>query len=317
MVPDREPGGYWRGPAAFIALGGIFAGIILWITWDLSALETRERVEAEQAASQYAQGAEERITHSCADASVRDFVKCVYEQTKATHENQRAEYDLAAQEGMFRWARYMTAVSALGAIVTGGGIIFVWLNLREARKATAAATSTLMHAKETSRVELRAYITVEPDGVNKLWNVSRMIGHVVVRNVGKLPAHNVSVYVRMEIRDRDDIAENRSRDFGAEGFLSTVSVDRTIQPGGFLAQGSSDKPMTTDTEGGEFHNIYVWGIVRYHDGYAPDAFTCFCHRYSLASRTERSRTFDMIGGDGFAIIEKKNARYHTNGNSAT
>jgi hypothetical protein len=156
-MPDRD----WRGPASFVAFGSVVLAVVLWLAWDLSSLETRERVEAEHAASQYTQDAQDRITRACADAPA--YIECVYEEVEATHENKRAEYDLAAQEGMFRWARWMTAVSALGTALTGVGVIFVWLNLSEAREATSIARKEAGIAEAAFSHSQRPWLTIEAE----------------------------------------------------------------------------------------------------------------------------------------------------------
>jgi hypothetical protein len=47
--------------------------------------------------------------------------------------------------------------------------------------------------------------------------------------------------------------------------------------------------------------IYIWGRVSYHDGFRPDRWVEFCHRYNLH------------GASGYEI-KAENGRYHEKGN---
>jgi hypothetical protein len=51
--------------------------------------------------------------------------------------------------------------------------------------------------------------------------------------------------------------------------------------------------------------IYVWGIVRYTDGFGEDCFTKFCHRCPVTPETIERH-----------IIPSEYARFHEHGNDA-
>jgi hypothetical protein len=53
--------------------------------------------------------------------------------------------------------------------------------------------------------------------------------------------------------------------------------------------------------------LYVWGEVRYDDGFDKDRFTKFCFRYNMAGASPD------VANEG---IPKENARYHAYGNDA-
>ena len=53
--------------------------------------------------------------------------------------------------------------------------------------------------------------------------------------------------------------------------------------------------------------LYVWGEVRYNDGFDNDRFTKFCFRYNMAGASPDPAK------EG---ISKENARYHAYGNDA-
>jgi hypothetical protein len=50
--------------------------------------------------------------------------------------------------------------------------------------------------------------------------------------------------------------------------------------------------------------LYIWGEVRYDDGFGVNRFTKFCHRYHLRASASGDR------------IKAKHARYHIYGNDA-
>jgi hypothetical protein len=54
--------------------------------------------------------------------------------------------------------------------------------------------------------------------------------------------------------------------------------------------------------------FYVWGEIKYNDGFAPDRWMKFCHRYSWHS-------FSDVGGRGLHV-EAGEARYHEYGNDS-
>jgi hypothetical protein len=54
--------------------------------------------------------------------------------------------------------------------------------------------------------------------------------------------------------------------------------------------------------------LYVWGAVRYDDGFNNMRTTKFCHRYNWIVRGQTSGNY---------TIDKKHARDHETGNDAT
>jgi hypothetical protein len=54
--------------------------------------------------------------------------------------------------------------------------------------------------------------------------------------------------------------------------------------------------------------FYVWGEVKYNDGFTPDRWIKFCHRYSWHS-------FSDLDARGMHV-EPSEARYHEYGNDA-
>ena len=56
---------------------------------------------------------------------------------------------------------------------------------------------TLQHTDATTQRQLRAYISVEPRGINQYGLGPSFLGHVGIRNRGRVPARNVSHVIHM------------------------------------------------------------------------------------------------------------------------
>jgi hypothetical protein len=97
---------------------------------------------------------------------------------------------------------------------------------KAAEDAVGKSDAILTHAQETSRRELRAYIAVAPMGVAQLIGREQAIGQVQLYNVGKLPARNVDLYVRMALDER------LRTEFQVSG--DEIKFDRVIQPGHYM-----------------------------------------------------------------------------------
>ncbi len=150
----------------------------------------------------------------------------------------------------------------------------------------------------------RAYLSVEPRGINPLRGRANVIGHIAIRNVGRIPAREVAarVYMARSGRDFEPRAIKASE---AEG-------RRVVQPSAEIFQGSEENiERTIVKQGGDEdgHFIYVWGVVYYRDDLVTARYTSFCHRYNIASR------YDDPDAHG-SIIGAEKARYHENGNDA-
>ena len=118
---------------------------------------------------------------------------------------EREEADLQAQRGMVYWAGLMFWATVGGVSLTAVGVVVCSdpvlhpvsprllrvLRRDEARKATGAAEATNKIVARSAALELRAYLSVIPAGVNELIGSQQAMGHVDVKNVGKLPARNV------------------------------------------------------------------------------------------------------------------------------
>ncbi|MER8446488.1 hypothetical protein NKH52_25145 [Mesorhizobium sp. M1066] len=193
------------------------------------------------------------------------------------------------------------------------GIFLIRDTLATNKEATDAAKAAVTHATETAKLELRAYLTAVPDGINQLIRQNDVMGHVLVKNVGRLPAQNVTLLIKME----RSLGPEFDSFFRRETFdLPKVATnsDRVIHPGSEMRQGSEERIAISDLCLPE-HNVYVYGIVSYHDGYGVRRSTRFCHRYATASR-DHGITWDVTPNQSRTFIGADKARYHNYGNSA-
>lgn len=128
-----------------------------------------------------------------------------------------------------------------------------------------------------TRVLQRAYLAVEPLGIHPFDKDGWV--HISVRNKGKLPAQNVTWFIDHTISDNGKLKEfpiNESRFYGER---LTVPVETEMKRShrynleeqrihSFLV--ASDKQRVF---------FYIWGEIRYSDGFENQRFTRFCHRY--------------------------------------
>ncbi|TPK92658.1 hypothetical protein FJ934_20485 [Mesorhizobium sp. B2-4-12] len=168
--------------------------------------------------------------------------------------------------------------------------------------------------EDTAKKELRAYVTVEPDGINQLIGRMAVIGQVRLRNVGRLPARKVTLIVKMKRSAQpEEDPSCRTREFDASEDRSTYS-DRVVNPGGDMLQGSEDTLPISDLAV-EHYNVYVFGIAKYDNGYGDPCFTRFCHRYSTDGRLKGLELKEPPPVTR-SVIGREKARYHNYGNSA-
>ena len=161
-----------------------------------------------------------------------------------------------------------------------------------------------------SRILHRAYVGVKPDGVH-LWSTGHLIlGHVVVHNAGNLPANHVrwTLYI-----DADHSRERTSFPINE----ADIQGDHFIMPKGEMGLGSPGRELQSTNDmrdkkasDGSYVgcHVYVWGIVRYDDGFKSGRTTRFCHRYDYQLSRGRALTKGVV----FA----NEGRDHRYGNSA-
>jgi len=130
-----------------------------------------------------------------------------------------------------------------------------------------------------TRILQRAYLSVDGLGFFPLGYEDaerRTVAHLSIRNVGKLPARNVRWFINYAMdqsgrRSDFKIDEQKNRFYG-DG--------NVIPPGTEMRRSKYCSFSREDFEAFKFRltTIYVWGEVRYDDGFGIERFTKFCHR---------------------------------------
>lgn len=260
------------------------------------------------------------------EPAVRELIA---EEDKVAAEEKRSrdKDDLEAQQDMAYWAMLMFIAAAASVVLTFIGLALIGRTLLytkqaaihagravdEAKEATTAARETVRVTEDSSKRQLRAYVSVAPDGINPLRTRDRIIGHVRINNVGHAIAKDVRIAVR--------IVHSEDRHFDAFDISpDALTPTGAIAPGAEIGKGSyevlASELLRTATKTDKPTYLFVYGIVRYRDGFDVERFTRFCHRYN-----GQSAEFINTGGNlpvrlGYYLVEPKIARYHETGNDA-
>jgi hypothetical protein len=157
-----------------------------------------------------------------------------------------------------------------------------------------------IQTKQT-RILQRAYVGVEPDGI-RTSSHGDLIGHVVFRNVGHLPAKSLS-WALLPIQPSNDPAWRLPViPPGLFEGNNVVPIGTRMKKGSAgLRQIEIDRLCSLGTV-----YLYVYGRVEYLDGFDQQRFMNFCHRYNWDVR--------YIPSGGGTAIDADNARYHEHGN---
>ena len=173
------------------------------------------------------------------------------------------------------------------------------------------AISTLLlwrTTKKDTRILQRAYIAVEPLGVHLMSDASTVIGQVGIRNAGHLPARKLSSVTNMRWSKNGNEPEASFPIERREGKVVIVPSALTIR----ASRTTIDLKILNNASGagsGKLKDeeeevfLYVWGSVRYDNGFRRKRTTRFCHRYNWKSRV------------GYEIT-KEQARFHEHFNDA-
>ena len=235
----------------------------------------------------------------CQDASVTDH--CLnYDEIRAWGSQ---TFDFASRVA----ARANTWAALIIAIFTAVLAIFTVSLWRSTQKLWIITNRMLQHAEQRSQKELRAYVSVEPLGITEYAGHNLLVGRLKVRNIGKIPARDVSIYSTIALD-----ADPARRDFA----IGTPRISPTVlHPGAKMEFTSYEGyPIPADQLDRDeplklAGYLYVWGEVLYTDDFHTTGWTSFCHRYSC----------EMFGASGDKAaagrahnrsIEPKFACYH-------
>ncbi len=260
----------WR--IAVLWLGVVvFAGWILWWAWSGYPLDAP----------------------ICFDESTKD---------NCPHYNVIAYSAWLLAEFASHWAALITA------LFTGVLAIFAARLWRSTDRLWSVGNETQKRAERTSKKESRAYLGVEPLGINEYAGHNELIGHFQIRNTGKIPARNVSIYSTLQL---DADGAKKSFPIGTPRISPTV-----LQPGATMEFATADAwPIPADqldsNEPVKLKGyLYVWGEVLYTDEFDTVGWTAFCHRYpcDMFGMTEhKGETNSRVHNRS---IHRKFGRYH-------
>lgn len=187
---------------------------------------------------------------------------------------------------------YIAIFSGLLVFVTGA---LGWIGIQQYRD---------------TRILQRAYIAVEPRGIVLSIEGDSLIGRVAFVNAGNLPAGQLSWLIDMSFTQN---GEEKSFPISKPAKGSIIIAPKAIAVRG--AEHRLPLQKISEAAGNNFGKaieitqyIYVWGVVRYLDGFRRQRKTLFCHRYNWKMRGEGGARNYEIGADY--------ARYHTSGNDA-
>jgi hypothetical protein len=199
---------------------------------------------------------------------------CVWiSQAQQAEDNSGYQSCATLHEASFRFLNFIWEhtnhenVVAFGTMVVA---IFTYTLYKSTNKLWDVATRQAGENEKALQITQRAYIAVEPMGLRPYGADGQVIAHYKVRNAGRLPAKNIRwfAYVRM-----DDNKE--ANHFPIDE--SDLYGDNVLAAGATMTHGTDRLPMKAQ-------HIYVWGIIRYDDGFGKERFTKFCHRYNTDAR---------------------------------
>jgi hypothetical protein len=245
----------------------------------------------------------------CPDASSKDCLSYdVIRSSVASWVLQAADWCWSAAESANHWAALTAAVFTVVLVFYTARL---WWSTNELWNVT---NRTLEHTQEASRKELRAYISVEPLGTSEYFGHNYLVGHFQIRNIGRIPAKDVSIYSTIQL---DTDGARKTFPIGTPRISPTV-----LQPGATMEFATADAwPIPADqldsNEPLKMKGyLYVWGEVLYTDEFNTVGWTAFCHRYpcDMFGVTERELPNGRVHNRS---IDRKFARYHEDaGNDA-
>ncbi|MBL8903901.1 MAG: hypothetical protein JNK83_11485 [Rhizobiales bacterium] len=127
--------------AVNVALAIAVPCLILLAVWNISASNTEEAVTASYSAREYAANTENQIADRCTMTDLSALQACVNEIVKTSYENQRADYDLVAQNAVARWTFWLLILGIVGTVLTAIGVFFLQANLSEMKQQRAISKS--------------------------------------------------------------------------------------------------------------------------------------------------------------------------------
>lgn len=126
----------------------------------------------------YAKHAQDEIKHTCVRLNGVAYTECIIGVVEATNENERSEGDLNAQRNMARWALWMLVATIAMAVITAGGVYYVW--------------KTLKVTRDIGEAQTRAYIGIQDVDISNVSDGSYAKVSYKIINSGNSPAIRIN-----------------------------------------------------------------------------------------------------------------------------
>lgn len=234
------PRGYWSVIAQVAGLVLILAlTAIVYAT--LFPPSTALQNEAINRAKVYRENAENRIEWFCSSAIAEP--DCVEKTRQAQRENERDEYDLAAQRIMAWWTKVMGVAALIGMGISAVGVWLIKTTFDETRKANKIANKSIDSFRKREVGMLVPKFSFKGDGQNADEFCLELI------NIGPT---NVRIIHKQLHSDRDKIGQNIKAhidDDGLDRVLIILGEDKYIFPNNSL----DDEPELTRLIGGAIY----------------------------------------------------------------
>jgi len=212
-------------------------------------------------------------------------------------ECQRNKNDLKAQESMADAAWAMFFATLIGTLLTGMGVILVYLNLREARvvsgeakKSSDAAIEAAASARRSANIQQSAFETLERPYLFIKATHTSLLHHrlpveppslfYAIANYGKTPAILRSISIILEDNPPDLLAPLGVSDDRFE----VISQDETIAERQVFVE---DAPGDKFYHGNDATLLFLRGSIDYEDANGTLYRDFFCLRGMPGARTFR------------------------------
>lgn len=162
-----------------------------------------------------------------------------------------------------------------------------------------------------TRIANRAYLSVAPLGIEPFGMES--VAHITVQNVGHLPAKNVSWFIDYAITPNGKLRAPPIDDgkFYGKNFVIHPGAEMKRSKDCILTEAEAQSLRQSTDRARVF--FYVWGEVRYQDGFGTVRSTKFNHRYDHRGIEKVPQGRWYAGQDR---ITPESMRYHQFGNDA-
>jgi hypothetical protein len=203
-VSVAMPNRHWLHDTSLVALAVALAIFVAYLTALYQGIEMGQSMGAEYRAQIHHENADDYIQRVCFPLTGSEQTRCIQEAIETSGEHQRAEQDLAAQEGMAQWAWWLLVLTTVATAIATLGTVLLWLNLVAARDAVEqaavgakAAQAAVAVTRDMAIAQSRAYLHISKAEVFHLARGEPFPGHhsgdvfairLSVKNTGNTPA---------------------------------------------------------------------------------------------------------------------------------